>query len=151
LAADLESNEGFNSGISQSGVRGAQAIICHHEDSVLGITQQLRQVMRQSSPPTAILVTNAHYYLTVIGCLQQMGRQVPRDISLLSRNDDPFLSYITPTPARYVFDPQTMANGVLHLVKTWLETGKPPAQSVRLMPRFIHGESLRGPMAIHPG
>jgi LacI family transcriptional regulator len=137
LAADSESEAGFVEGASKS-----DALIMRHDDTVAGVRQQVRALMAQVPRPTGLLVTNAHYHLTVSTCLQQLGWRVPRDVSLISRTDDPFLNYLSPTAARYATRPREMAAGLLSLVEPFLAGTAPTPRTVHIPPRFIAGESL---------
>ena len=140
LAVDAESEAGFSD--AAAGRSDGEVIVCRHDDTVAGVCLQVRQLMRQNPAPTGLLVTNAHFHLTVSGCLQQLGLRVPRDVSLISRTDDPFLGYVTPEPARYAALPRQMAAGLLTLVEPLLAGRRLPRRSIAIPPRFIPGLSL---------
>lgn len=142
LAVDTESELGFQQAAAEAGSPRCEALICRHDDTVAGVCQQVRQLMRQQPPPTALLVTNAHYHLSVAGCLHQMGRRIPEDVSIISRTDDPFLQFVAPMPARYAARPREMAEGLLALTQPFLDGEKLSRTSVRIPPRFVPGESL---------
>lgn len=141
LAADVESEMGF---VEATARRGApvEALITRHDDTVAGVSQQVRALMAQTPRPTGLLVTNAHYHLTVSTCLQQLGWRVPQDVSLISRTDDPFLNYLSPTAARYAIRPREMAAGLLSLVEPLLAGRALTARMKHIPPRFVRGESL---------
>lgn len=141
LAGDLESEMGFVEGVNKSSQTGAEAFVCRHDGSVGGINRALRRLLDQQPPVSAILVANAYHYLTVVSRLAQMGRRVPQDVSVISRDDDLFLSYLAPSPARYAAHAQVLARSLLRPVLELLD-GEPIAQrGTRLMPEFIPGES----------
>ena len=142
LAVDQESELGFQTATAEASGPTREALICRHDDTVAGVCLQVRQLMRQQPPPTALLVTNAHYHLSVAGCLQQLGKRVPQDVSIISRTDDPFLEFVAPTPARYAARPREMAEGLLSLVQPFLAGGKVTRRKVQIPPRFVAGESL---------
>jgi DNA-binding LacI/PurR family transcriptional regulator len=142
LAVDVESELGFHEAAAAWNGSRCEPSICRHDDTVLGVCHHVRQLMRRTQPPTALLVTNAHYHLTVSGCLHQLGKRIPEDVSIVSRTDDPFLEYVLPTPARYATRPREMANGLLALIQPVLDVGRMQCHSVRIPPRFIPGESL---------
>jgi DNA-binding LacI/PurR family transcriptional regulator len=147
LAVDLESELGFTEAAAQAKGPPREAMVCRHADSVPGVCLQVRQLMRLQPAPTALLVTNAHYHLTVSGCLQQLGKRVPADVSIISRTEDPFLQYVSPTPARYAARPREMAEGLFTLVEAMVDPTRPMPPSVRIEPRFIAGASLGPPPA----
>lgn len=142
LAVDQESEAGFAEAAPGVPPRRREAMICRHDDTVTGVCQQVRHLMRQPARPTALLVTNAHYHLTVTGCLQQLGKRVPQDVSVVSRTDDPFLGFMAPAPARYAARPREMADGLLTLIAPLLADGKAGRRAVQIAPRFVAGESL---------
>jgi DNA-binding LacI/PurR family transcriptional regulator len=144
-AGDLESEAGFIEGVRGSPHTDAEAAVCYHDSTVSGICQALRRQMDQASRPTALLVANAYYYLTVTGRLAQAGWRVPQDISVVSRDEDPFLSFVVPTPARYIASPHTMARTLLRPVLELLEGGVVTHRTIRIMPDFIRGETLAAP------
>ena len=145
LAGDLASEAGFLEGARKLPPADASAVIAHHDGTVAGICLALRRLLERPPAPTALLVPNAYHYLTVASRLAQLGRRVPQDVSLLSRDEDPFLSFLVPAPARYVVNPRAMARSLLPAVLDLLD-GRPVAQrGVQLMPEFIRGESTAAP------
>ena len=144
-AGDIESEAGFVEGVRQSRQEGAELIIAHHDATVAGIASTLRRLTEQRVPPTAMLVANAYHYLTVASKLAQMGWLVPRDVSLVSRDEDPFLAFLVPAPARYVASPHVLAQSLLHPVLELLKGETVTQTAVRIMPDFIRGESVAPP------
>jgi DNA-binding LacI/PurR family transcriptional regulator len=142
LAGDLESETGFVEGVRRSSHAGSEVVIGRHDGSVTGISHALRRLMEVAAPPTAILVANAYHYLTVVTRLMQMGRQVPRDVAVISRDDDLFLSYVAPTPALYRAGAHTMAKSLLRPVLDILGNEPPSRRAVRLVPEFVRGGSI---------
>lgn len=143
LAGDLESESGFVDGVQKSPQNEAEAFICRHDGSVEGIGRALRRLMGQNPAPTAILVANAYHYLAVVSRLTQLGRRVPQDVSVISRDDDPFLSYLAPAPARYALSSHRLAKSLLEPVLELLENRPTTIQALHLMPEFSQGESTR--------
>lgn len=146
LAGDLESEAGFLEGARNPSHPEASAVLAHHDGTVAGITLALRRLLDRAPSPTALLVPNAYHYLTVASRLAQLGRRVPQEVSLISRDEDPFLSFVVPAPARYVVNPRSMARSLLAAVLEVLD-GQPVSQrGVRLMPEFFKGESTTAPL-----
>jgi LacI family transcriptional regulator len=142
LAGDLESEAGFDEGMRGTKQAGAEAAVCRHDGTVPGITNALRRLFERESPPTALVVANAYHYLTVVSRLAQMGRRVPQDVAVVSRDEDPFLSFLVPSPARYVVNPRAMARALLEPVLALSEGRAVAKPTVRLMPAFVRGESV---------
>ena len=144
-AGDLESEAGFIEGVRSSPHADAEVVVAYHEATVASICNSLRRLMEQRPAPTALLVANAYHYLTAVGCLAQMNWRVPQDVSVVSRDEDPFLSFLVPTPARYVVSPHLMAKTLLRPVLELLEGGVITHRAIRIMPEFIRGATLAQP------
>jgi LacI family transcriptional regulator len=142
LAGDIESEAGFLEGVNHSPRAGAAAQVCHHDATTAGIAIALRRLLAQRPAPTALLVANAYHYLAVVSRLAQLGRLAPRDFSIISRDDDLFLAFLAPAPARYVATPQAFAKSLLRPVMELLEHGTVSQRAARLMPAFIRGETV---------
>lgn len=144
-AGDLESEAGFMDGVKKSRHPDADAVVICHDDTVAGVAHAMRRMMKLSPAPTALLVIHPHHYLAVTSRLARSGVRVPEDISIVSRDDDPFLAYLSPVPSRYVANPHVMARGLLRPVLELLD-GNPVSQpSGKIMPEFVKGESVAAP------
>lgn len=141
LAGDLESEAGFVEGVRKSSHTGAEARVAHHDGSVAGISLALRRLREAQPPVTGILVANAYHYLTVVSRLAQTGCRVPGDVSVISRDDDLFLAYLSPTPARYAAAPRAMARSLLRAVLDLLAGESTAHSGQRLMPEYLAGET----------
>jgi LacI family transcriptional regulator len=142
LAGDLASEAGFADGVRLSNQPEAEAIISRHDSTVTGVTNAVRRLMSSKSPPTAMLVANAYHYLTVVGRLAQQGVRVPQDISMISRDEDPFLPFVVPAPARYAINARILSKSLLEPILELLEGRAVTRPTVRLMPEFTRGESI---------
>lgn len=142
LAGDLESEAGFLEAVRTSRHPDATALICHHHGTAADITQSLKRLASHSPAPTALLVANAYHCLTVVTALAELGQRVPADVSVISRDEDPFLSFVVPEPARYVASPQAFARSLLQPVLELLGGGAVSQRALRLMPRFVRGASI---------
>ncbi len=142
MAGDLESEAGMLEAVRQSPHAGAEVVVCQHDGTVAGIGQTLRRLMARRNPPTALLVANAYHYLAVSSHLAQLGLRVPEDVSVVSRDEDLFLSYLVPLPTRYVTNPHAFAKLLQRSVLEVLESGRATQQEIKLMPDFIRGGSI---------
>jgi LacI family transcriptional regulator len=141
-AGDLESEAGFVEGVRQSRHADAEALVLYHENTVASVAHSVRRVLKLRPAPTAVLVARPHYYLAVASRLAQQGVQVPEEISMISRDDDPFLAFLAPVPARYVVSPHVVAKSLLRPVLESLEGSAIMQRASRIMPEFIRGESV---------
>jgi len=64
----------------------------------------------------------------------------------LSRDDDPFLSFIVPVPARYVISPHLMAKSLLRPVLELVEGNVVTQRASLIMPEFLRGDSIAAPV-----
>lgn len=147
-AGDLESERGFEDGIRRSTHRETDYVIVRHDGSVDGAYRALARMFAVATPPTAVLVAQASFYLTTVAFLGERGMRVPRDVSLLCREDETFLGFLKPAPARYACNPTTYARR-LRLQLAF--AGEPGAPTIhRIEPRFIAGDSLGPHAALKP-
>lgn len=144
-AGDLASEAGFVEGVRQSRHADAEAMVIHHEDTVAGIALALRRILRLQPVPTALMIVHPHTYLAVTTRLAQLGVRCPGEISLVSRDDDPFLEFVVPAPARYVVGPHVLARGLLRPVLELLEGSPVTQHASMIMPEFSRGESIAPP------
>ena len=145
-AGDVASELGFIEGIRSSPHPDAEPIVVWHEPSVESVSTALRRLMEHRRP-TALLVANPYFYLTITSRLAQLGWRIPQDISVLSRDEDPFLSFLLPLPARYTIPAHIFARRLLRPVLEFIDAGSVSTRSVSIMPQFIRGDSIASPLA----
>jgi len=141
-AGDLESEAGFTDGIRRSVYDNTEVSIAYHDATVPGILATVNRLMQRRPAPTALLITNVFHYLTVVSGLAKMGYRVPEDVSLLSRDGEPYFSYLIPTPAHYRVNPRHFAKALLTPVLQLLEGGTITKRVVHIMPEFQAGQSI---------
>ena len=105
----------------------------------------LRRLMDLKTRPTALLVANPYHYLAVVSRLAQIGLRVPQDVSVLSRDDDAFLAFVSPVPARYLTTAHVMAKSLLRPVLELLKDGAVIHREMSILPEFVRGDSLGAP------
>lgn len=148
-AGDVESEAGFIAGVRESNHPEAVALVIHHEHSPASLTRVTERLLTAINPPTALLVSNGASYLTVVSVLAQHGLRVPRDVSVVSRDDEPFLSFLVPAPSHYAASSHVFAK---KLLKPLLQLiGGEPAlpRSTRILPTYTKGGSLGPPRPAH--
>lgn len=141
-AGDLESEAGFAAGARQPLYPDVDPITARHDGTLQGVNRTLTRLFDYGRAPTAILVANPSYYLTTITFLAQRGLRVPEEVSLICRDDDSFLEYLNPVPARYSCSPLAFAKRMLQPLLVQIR-GEPLAQTaVRIEVRYTRGKSL---------
>lgn len=141
-AGDIDSEAGFLDGAKRAGRSDLDATVARHADTVEAALRALARLFDRESRPTALLVAHPSFYLTAVSFLAGRGLRVPRDVSLVSRDDESFLSYLTPLPARYSCSPRVYAKRLLPHVVKLARGGVIPNTPQRIEPQFISGPSL---------
>lgn len=141
-AGDLESEAGFVEAVKQSGHAGVDVRVIHHDETVAGVALAVRRLLKLTPRPTGVMVVNPYHYLAVTSRLAEGGVRVPQEMSILSRDDDPFLAYVSPVPARYAVNPHVMAKALLRPVLERIEGSAVSQPAGRIMPEFVRGESV---------
>lgn len=125
-------------------------LVLEHDGSLAQIESRLRRFARLPARATALFVTKSHAIPAVLTILPRLGLEIPRDLSVICREDDPFLSYLVPAVARYSSDSSAIARK-LAMGLTRLAKGEALRFTHdRLMPRFVAGQSLAPPAAGRP-
>jgi DNA-binding LacI/PurR family transcriptional regulator len=139
---DADSEQGLREALASSSRADIHLRVLHHNGSTAHLCSLLDEALRLPDPPTAILVARAKHVLTVVMHLLRRGRRIPQDVAVISRDDDPFFQYATPTVARYAIDQTQFAHRLAMASRQLAETGALPAHAIRQMPEFIGGETL---------
>jgi LacI family transcriptional regulator len=112
---------------------------------LLEIETRLRQFARLPRRPTALFVTKSHAIPAVMTLLPQLGIVIPRDLSVICREDDPFLGYFVPAVARYSSDASAIARKLAVMLARLAHHESLKVRHDRLMPRFVAGQSIGPP------
>ena len=91
---------------------------------------------------TGLFVALPRHLLMVMSFLATQGIKVPRDVSIISRDSEPFLDFVVPPPARYVVSSSLFAKQLSHLVLKMARGVPVPPRGQLLMPDFVPGETL---------
>lgn len=142
-AGDMESEAGFVAGVRESRRAAATPIVMHYEQSPGSLSRVVNRLLDMPEPPTALLVSNSASYLTVISVLAQRKLRVPGDISVVSRDDEPFLRFLVPTPARYTGNPNIFAKKILKPLLQIVHGETISTRGMRIIPDYTKGGSLR--------
>ncbi len=142
-AGDLESEAGLLEGVRTSSQEHVEARVVYHDDNVESVSPLVKKLFAAPQPPTGIIVANSYCYLSVMSALAHARLRVPEDVSLISRDDDPYLAYLEPEPARYIYDGAGLARKMMLQIRSLLEGGNMKLDPVRLAARFVEGASMR--------
>jgi LacI family transcriptional regulator len=141
-AGDVESELGFMEGVKASSHADLDARVLYHEDTRDSTVLLLDGLWRRSAaPPTGLLIANSYCYLSAMSALARNGLRVPADVSLISRDDDTFLVYLLPEPARYVLDHSQLARKISSLIRALLSHAGAKLEPAKIISRFEAGSS----------
>jgi DNA-binding LacI/PurR family transcriptional regulator len=141
-AGNLESERGFMEAGEKLKLQGVHTLVVHHDGSVTGICRALDNLLFGADPVTGMLVAKPAHVVTAVSHLLRSGIRVPKDMSLISRDDDPLLANLVPAVTRYHTDPILFARKVSRLVVDLVRGGARRRHDSRLMPTLVRGETL---------
>ena len=124
--------------------QGVEPEALRHEPNAESVGHLLGRVLRSGRRPSAILVLNPFYYLTVVSVLGNLGLRIPTDISLLTTYGDPFLGYLLPSPSHYDYRPAAYARRLFAMAEALAER-RAARTGVLLEPAYITGKSITAP------
>jgi len=141
-AGDLESEQGFLEAAKVARHDEVRAIVMRHDGTVQGICNKLDLLLARPQRPTAFLVSRPAFALTSLCHLLRKALNLPRDVALISRDDDSFLASAVPTIARYSSSPTAFARKVSRVVLDMVQGAAWSRADIRIMPSFVAGQTL---------
>jgi len=139
------SNPALRTGLEEAfaSVEGVLLQVLEIEDNAPSVARAVDRLLAAAQPPSAFFIAESSNYLSTLSRLQQRGLRVPQDVSLLCRDDEPYLASLLPTPARYSKNPHEYARRLMaHLLR--ITAGESAAHlETYIMPEFVAGGSLR--------
>lgn len=144
-AGDLESDHGFLSGAQNAGSSITAHLFHYDEDTPEAIARALQRMLRMSHPPTGILMAHASGYATAATWLSERGLRIPRDISLICREDDSFLRFLIPRPASYQYSPRSFALKIDSVVQQLINQPEKAVPELQIIPTYKPGDSVGPP------
>ena len=139
MAGEVKMVDGFVS--ATKGTKGVEIMIAEHNGTPLDVKRRIETLLGRT-PPTGLLVAGATYMLTVMTLLGRTGVCIPEDLSVISRDSEPFLDYVVPSLTRYAISPSLYAQRLSRTVVALAQGGSVLVRSQLLLPRFIPGKTL---------
>jgi len=137
---DVESERGFREALGSH--PGAQLRVLRHDGSAAHICSLLDKALHSTDPPTGWLVVCAIHALTVATHLMRRKLRLPQDAAVLSTADEIYLRETSPVLGRYAINADHFARKVSMAVRELVETGTLAPRAIRLIPKFIAGETV---------
>jgi DNA-binding LacI/PurR family transcriptional regulator len=150
-AGDIESEAGFVDACTALAPGDAAPYISKIELSRVTIIKEVERLMAMADGPTAFLLSNSFSYLSVGSYLSSNGKRVPADVSLISRDEEPFLQYLHPVPARYYCPPLKFAAAIFRALESTTQRSEAVDIRTRIMPDFLPGNSIGRALPLKSG
>lgn len=147
LAGDKASVEGFCAGAREYEGGELQATTVRHDGTAADIFNCVDRMMKFAVRPTGIFSAGGMQTIAIMTRLLQLGVRVPQEISVISRDDDPALDFVTPAPARYFRPPIKFARGVFRQIERQLTVTRGAPTAHLILPDFLPQATLAGPGA----
>ena len=141
-AGEQESVAGFRAAAQQAAEVVEAVVMARPDDDATALSRQIDRLLQGPRAPTAIIVSRTHHYATVATRVLELGRLVPADVSLLCRGEDPFLHFLSPTPAFYRVNIEALARRLFRAVLRVATGSTPPQEQQRVLPEFVAGASI---------
>jgi DNA-binding LacI/PurR family transcriptional regulator len=137
---ELDSEQGLRSALKD--MPDAQLTLLRHDGTAAHVCALVNAALRSPQAPTAFVVTHAEHALTVTTHLLGCGLRIPQDIAIVSRDHHAFLQSTSPAISHYMIDPAMLARRVATAARHLVIEGTLPAQTIRLMPKFVPGGTV---------
>lgn len=141
-AGTVSSEVGFLEGFAQGKPGEEPPLMARHEPGRTGVLSLLDATFSRTGAPSGILVAHPNDVLTVLTHLMRRGLRIPRDVSLISRADDPALAHVAPSIACYSYSRDAFAASLARSILRILHEGRPAPGGRLIVPRFKPGDSL---------
>ncbi len=124
-----------------AGVEGAQVRVLQAGPE--NFFNALERQLRGANSPTAALACRVELALSVLSTVQQFGRSIPKDFSLVARDDHPMFEVMTPDVTRYACNLRARARKAVRLMHPLLQGITPRNRRTLIFPTFHNGQTLR--------
>ena len=103
------------------------------------------QMLARMPEVTAVFAANDHLALGILRALNERGRRVPHDVSIIGFDDVPEAAYFTPPLTTVRPDFGAVAKASLALLLSQFDSGRAPAERHTIAPRLVHRDSVAPP------
>jgi DNA-binding LacI/PurR family transcriptional regulator len=150
LAGDQSSVEGFCAGAAEYEGGPLRTDTIRHDGTPAGVIHSVDRLLKLVPRPTAIFSAGGRQTIGIMTRLLQLGVRVPREISVVSRDDDHALDFVSPSPARYFRPPIKFARGVFRQIERQLTLPTQENRTILILPDFLPKATLARPGAAPP-
>jgi LacI family transcriptional regulator len=134
---------GFTDAIRDEGGHASVQVL-KHAGTPAALRQLVTRTLADVRRPSALFIVNPFHYIGVATLLAEMGVSVPRDISLVCRDDDTAFRFMSVEPTRYSARPEALAKELFSLLKRTIEGGVTDElpSPVLILPELVPGASV---------
>ena len=136
-AGEIQSRSGFLEGVQAYAKDGASAMIRCHNNNAESVRRALNGMLNCHDPVTGVVVCGSYAYLAASTQILYRGLRIPADVSLISRDDDPFLQFLEPLPSRYFIKPHAFAKNIHAVIQNLVLGGSHNQPQRSILPQFL--------------
>jgi len=141
-AGNIETEESFTEAFNNSHHKPEPCRIIRCTASRDSLIQKLGQLPAGPRAPTAFFVMESFATTTLVTYLLERGRSIPADASIITRDYDELLRWISPDIAHYMPPLRRIAARISRMVVDIVGGIPLPIDPVRMMPDFRKGHSV---------
>lgn len=138
LAGDLANLQGM---LDYARQRRQQILEVRVSADIQSLHRQLTRQFQSNAAPTALFSLRSAYSVALAAWLPSVGKTIPEDIALISRDTHPLIDIGLPHLSRYDNPIPALVNKAFRTIERILSTGSAPTGSLLIIPRFINGQS----------
>lgn len=138
LAGDLANLQGM---LDYARQRRQQILEVRVSADIQSLHRQLTRQFQSNAAPTALFSLRSAYSVALAAWLPSVGKTIPEDIALISRDTHPLIDIGLPHLSRYDNPIPALVNKAFRTIERILSTGSAPTGSLLIIPRFIKGQS----------
>ena len=124
---------GYRQALSDGGIAFADNLIQGSKFSEDDGYQSAQTLLQGDATPTALFASSSLGALGVMRACLELGRTIPRDLSLIGFDDYPYAPLLSPPLTTIAQPTQAIAERASRLLVDWLETGTRPAENVNIL------------------
>ena len=141
-AGDLETEQTFLKGLQSTSHEAAQCRVVRHAPNSEDLIQKISPLLEGPDPTTAFFVVNAFATTSLVTHLLSRKLNVPNDVSVITRDYEQILDWITPQIAHYEPPLRRVASRISRLVVDIATSGTLPLSHTRIIPQFRAASSI---------
>lgn len=114
------------------------------QNNPASVVRTLNGVLHRPVPPTALYVLHPEHCVTAMSFLMHRGIAIPAHMSVICRDDEPYLALLKPEPTRYRRSADAFASRLAALVTECDRGLRRKGNSDLIMPASVEGETIAG-------